>query len=163
LTLAHPLHNAMFLPQPRTLQQNRSDSEPQGSSLASPLAGKRVVVVEDEGITQLQLRKMLTQAGMVVAAAASRGDKGVEEVLATKPDLVIMDIKMPGMDGLSAAETILRQYRVCIVMLTAFGDEEHLNRAWSIGACGYAIKPVSASSLLPLLAEAYARFHSEPS
>ena len=87
------------------------------------LKGKRVVVVEDEGVTQVQLRKILTREGLNVVGSAKSGAEGVEAVLREKPDLVLMDIRMPGeYDGLEAARRILEEQSVCIVMLTAFSD-----------------------------------------
>src|SRR4051794_9509556 len=88
------------------------------------LYGRRVVIIEDEGITQLQLRKMLRGVGAEVVAAAANGLIGIEAVLRERPDIVLMDIQMPQMNGLDAAETILRSFRVCIVMLTAYVDED---------------------------------------
>lgn len=93
---------------------------------SSPLAGKRVVIVEDEGITQMLLRRMLKEAGLTVLTSAVNGEEGVRTVLRERPDLVLMDIRMPGsFDGLEAARRILAEYRVCIVMhypCTFFGQ-----------------------------------------
>jgi two-component system, response regulator PdtaR len=117
-----------------------------------------VVICEDEGITQMQLRRILTQAGCVVVATAGDGQAGVDAVLRERPDLVLMDIKMPVMDGLEAAEKILAAYRVCIIMLTAYATPEYQQRASEIGVCGYIIKPITAQTLLPQLQQAYTRF-----
>ncbi len=123
------------------------------------LTGKRIVIVEDEGVTQLQLRRSLTRAGMVVAGAANNGQDGIEVVLRERPDLVLMDIRMPGaLDGLEAARRILTQYRVCIVMLTAYAVEEYQARAREIGACDYLLKPIGTETLLYTLEQAYSRF-----
>ena len=147
---------------------SRSPSHPQGSpsepsplhnvATAHSLAGKRVVVCEDEGITQMQLRRLLTRAGMVVAAVAGDGEAAVEAVLREQPDLVLMDIRMPVMDGLEAAKQIMAASRVCIVMLTAYVIEEYRSRAEEIGACGYVVKPVTSVTLIPQLQQAYSRF-----
>lgn len=123
------------------------------------LAGKRAVIVEDEGITQLQLAKILRSAGIQVVGAAGTGKEGVEIVLREHPDLVLMDIRMPIMDGIEAAERILEKERICIVMLTAFSDEEYRQRAATLRTCGYVLKPVTADILLPELKAAYWRFH----
>jgi two-component system, response regulator PdtaR len=128
---------------------------------ARSLAGKRVVICEDEGITQMQLKRILTQAGLVVVATAGDGQSGVDAVLRERPDLVLMDIKMPVMDGLEAAEQILATYRVCIIMLTAYATEEYQQRATEIGSCGYVIKPITAQTLLPEMQQAYTRFSDE--
>jgi two-component system, response regulator PdtaR len=117
-----------------------------------------VVICEDEGITQMQLQRILTQAGLIIIATAGDGQAGVEAVLREQPDLVLMDIKMPVMDGLEAAEQILAVYRVCIVMLTAYAIQEYQQQAAEIGSSGYVVKPITAQTLLPQLRQAYAQF-----
>lgn len=134
--------------------------EPEQKSQAPALMGKRAVVVEDEGITQLQLTRILRREGLDVVGTASNGKEGVKTVLAERPDLVLMDIRMPVMDGLEATERILSEYRVCIVMLTAFSDEEYRKRAEELDTCGYVIKPVTAESLMPQLKAAFEKFYS---
>ena len=106
----------------------------------------------------MQLNRSLAQAGIIVAAIADNGEDAIQTVLRERPDLVLMDIRMPALDGLQAAERILQTYPVCIVMLTAFSDEEYQQRARDIGTCGYIIKPISRETLLPQLAEAYRKF-----
>lgn len=123
------------------------------------LTGKRVVVVEDEGITQLQIRKMLKRQGLEVVGDAANGKEAVEVVLATRPDIVLMDIRMPIMDGLEASRQILEQYQVCIVMLTAFSEKEYQNKAQEIGTCGYVIKPITSETLMPQIEAAYLKHH----
>ncbi len=121
------------------------------------LRGKQVVIVEDEGVTQMQLRTILTRAGMVVAGSARTGEEGLDLVLRERPDIVLMDIKMPGpYDGLEAARRILAQFRTCVVMLTAY--EEHREEAQALGSCGYVVKPMNSASLLPELERAYLNF-----
>lgn len=117
-----------------------------------------MVVVEDEGITLLQLRRMLAQAGMQVVGAAGNGQEAVEVALRERPDLVVMDIKMPVMDGLEAARRILETYSVCIVMLTAFSTEEYQQQARDIGTYGYVLKPITSTTLLPQLDAALQKF-----
>jgi response regulator NasT len=123
------------------------------------LTGKRAIIVEDEGITQLQLTKILRSRGIQVVGAAANGKEAVEIVLREHPDFVLMDIRMPVMDGLEASERILAEYRVCIVMLTAFSEEEYQQRAQELGTCGYVLKPITAETLLPELEAAYDKFH----
>src|SRR5688572_21616253 len=98
-----------------------SQPDPDYVPRPSVLAGKTVVVVEDEGVTQLQLRHILRKAGLVVVGAAATGEEGIQVVRTMRPDVVLMDISMPGeVDGLSAAEEILRTDRTCLLMLTAY-------------------------------------------
>lgn len=138
---------------------------PEGNNPSEALAGKRVVIVEDEGITQMQLRHILSHAGLNVVGSARDGRQGVETVLRERPDLVLMDIRMPVMDGLEATRQILDVYRVCVVILTAFSDEEYWEAATGMGVCGYVLKPVHAEGLLPKLASVFQLYHApdEPS
>lgn len=128
----------------------------------SILNGKRVVIVEDEGITQMQLHRLLTLMKMEVAGTARSGPKGLETVLAEKPDLVLMDIRMPGeYDGLEAARRILEVQSVCIVMLTAFSEQGFRERAQEIGVCGYIVKPIDQETLIPQLEAALSSFSTQ--
>ncbi len=119
-----------------------------------PLAGKRVVVCEDEGITVLQLARVLTHAGMVVVGCAVDGEEAVEFVLRQRPDVVIMDINMPRMNGIEAMRRIMAVHRPAVIMLTAFADELHLEEALKAGAVGYIVKPVMGDELIGLIEEA---------
>jgi YesN/AraC family two-component response regulator len=139
-----------------------SSTNKKGDQPVSLLSGKRVAVVEDEGITLLQLSRILRCEGMEVVGTASDGKEAIEMVLATRPDLVLMDIQMPVMDGLEASERILAEYKVCIVILTAFSDEEYMERAREIGTGGYVLKPITADSLIPQLQAAFQKFHQTP-
>jgi len=125
---------------------------------AGILRDKRVVIVEDEAITQLQLRKICHAAGMHVVGLAADGEQGVHKVLETSPDMVLLDINLPLLDGLSAAERILKKITPCVVMLTAYDGEEYRRRAQELGTCGYIVKPVTSSTLLPKLQAAYRQF-----
>ncbi len=117
------------------------------------------MIVEDEGVTQLYLRRALTRAGMFVVGVANNGMRGIEVVLRERPDLVLMDIRMPGeIDGLEAARRILAEYRVCMVMLTAYAIEEYQAQAREIGTCGYLLKPISIELLVSVLEQAYTKF-----
>lgn len=136
----------------------RTADEPRSPGASPGLAGLRVVIVEDEGITQLQLRKMLMQEGLTVAGTASNGERAVELVLATQPDIVLMDIKMPGpVDGLEAARRILPRFPTCIIFLTAYVDLAV--DAQQIGACGYIVKPIDSVTLLPQVRAAYQAYN----
>ena len=129
-----------------------------GSSPYPELAGKRVVVVEDEGITQLQIRKILRSKGLDVVGDAGDGQEAVAVVLETRPDIVLMDIRMPHMDGLEASRRILAEFSVCIVMLTAFSEDDYQQAAMEIGVCGYVIKPMTSESLMPQIQAAYRKY-----
>ncbi len=139
----------------------RAECEPYSQvSEASGLIGKRVVIVEDEGVTQLQLRTIIEGAGMHVVGTAVNGMLGVEVTLRERPDLVLMDIRIPVLDGIQAAQQILDVYEVCIVMVTAFSDEAYRREADKIGACGYVVKPVAGNTLLPEIQALLAQFRS---
>jgi two-component system, response regulator PdtaR len=122
------------------------------------LKGKRAVVVEDEGVTQLQLRRILRAAGIEVVGMAANGQDAIEVVLNNRPDFVLMDVKMPVMDGLEASRQILAQKHVCIIMLTAFSEEEYQQEAQKIGVTGYILKPITAETLIPQLAAVLQKF-----
>ena len=150
------------------LAESEEANAPEAASVPLPpdinalLHGKRVVVCEDEGITQLQLRRVLTRAGMQVVGAAINGQEAVDIVLRERPDLVLMDIYMPLIDGLEAARRILETQPVCIIMLTAFSDEDYLRRAQEVGASGYVVKPITGDTLLPQIRTAYQAYQRKP-
>ena len=114
------------------------------------------MTVEDEGITQLQLRKALTVAGLIVVGQARNGEEAVELIRREKPDLVTMDINMPIMDGLEATRQIMEQDETCVLILTSYNDEEHRHRAEEVHACGYAVKPITSEGLISALENSYA-------
>ena len=128
----------------------------------SLLAGKRVVICEDEGVTQIQLTRLLKRAGLIVVATANNGLSGVEAVLREKPDIVLMDIRMPIMDGLEATRRILKAYSVCIVVLTAFADAETREQARDAGSRGFLLKPVTGLTLVTALEQFYGESRPEP-
>ena len=126
----------------------------------SPLEGKRVVIIEDEGVTQLQMRRALTQARMQIVGVALNARDGTDVVLKERPDLVLMDITMPGdIDGLDAAAAILSTYQVCTIVVTGYNSDEYRWRAQDIGACGYLVKPVAAKTLIGELERAITRWN----
>jgi two-component system, response regulator PdtaR len=127
----------------------------------SVLKDKRAVVVEDEGVTQLQLRKILEAAGVKVVGVAANGKDAIKVVLDHNPDFVLMDVRMPIMDGLEASRRILENRRICIVMLTAFSEEEYQRKAQEIGTCGYVLKPVTSETLIPQIATALRQFNAQ--
>lgn len=130
---------------------------------ASILVSKRVLICEDEGIMLMQLQKALTRAGLVIAGTVSSGEEAVEVAVREKPDIILMDVKMNGMDGLEATRRIMEQHKTCIVMVTANADKEHMELAKANGAVGFVPKPVDSAALLPLLENALHMFyHCEP-
>jgi response regulator NasT len=120
----------------------------------------RILVAEDETIIRLDLREILERAGFDVCAEARDGEQAVELAAVEKPDLAILDVKMPRIDGIEAARRILAERPIPIVMLTAYGQEELVSRAVEAGVFGYLVKPFRESDLLPAIHAARAR-HDE--
>src|SRR5438067_1694886 len=120
----------------------------------------RVLIAEDETIIRLDLKQILERAGLEVCAEAHNGEEAVELARTHKPDLAILDVKMPGLDGIEAARRILDEHPIPIVMLTAYGQEELVSRAIEAGVFGYLVKPFREQDLLPAIAAARAR-HDE--
>ncbi len=117
----------------------------------------RLVVVDDEPITRMDLKEMLEEAGYQVVDEAADGLTAVEITRRCRPDLVLMDIKMPQMDGLRAAEQISRENLAPVVLLTAYSQKELINVAKSAGVLGYLVKPIRETDLLPMVEVAYSR------
>src|SRR5437762_1362526 len=120
----------------------------------------RILVGEDETIIRLDLVEMLARAGLEVCAEARDGEEAVTLAREHAPDLAIMDVKMPRLDGIEAARRILDEQPIPIVMLTAYGQEELVNRAVEAGVFGYLVKPFREQDLVPAIATARAR-HEE--
>src|SRR5690348_6627213 len=120
----------------------------------------RGLVAEDETIIRLDLRDLLERSGFEVCAEARDGEEAVELARSEAPDLAIMDVKMPRLDGIEAARRILDDRPIPIVMLTAYGQDELVSRAVEAGVFGYLVKPFRESDLLPAIATARAR-HEE--
>ncbi|MEO7070356.1 MAG: response regulator [Nostocoides sp.] len=119
---------------------------------------RRVLVAEDEALIRLDLAEMLTDAGYDVVGQASDGRQAVELATELTPDLVIMDVKMPVLDGLGAAEQI-GEKRICpVIMLTAFSQTELVERARDAGVMTYLVKPFTSSQLLPAIEIALSRW-----
>ncbi|MCH8626792.1 response regulator [Arsenicicoccus piscis] len=114
-------------------------------------AGRRIVVAEDEALIRLDLVEMLQEAGHEVVAQASNGEQAVALATEHKPDLVIMDVKMPVLDGISAAEQIGNAKVAPVVMLTAFSQTELVERARDAGVMAYIVKPFTAADLGPAI------------
>jgi AmiR/NasT family two-component response regulator len=120
----------------------------------------RILVAEDETIIRLDLRDLLQRAGFEVCAEAKDGEEAVALARSEQPDLAIMDVKMPRLDGIEAARRILDERPIPIVMLTAYGQEELVSRAIEAGVFGYLVKPFREQDLLPAIQTARAR-HEE--
>lgn len=121
----------------------------------------RVVIAEDEAIIRLDLKEILTSAGYDVVGESGRGDEAVELVAQHRPDLAILDIKMPGMDGLRAAREITSQYQVAVMLLTAFSQRDLIEEARDAGVAAYLVKPFQARELLPAVAGVLSRARQE--
>lgn len=119
------------------------------------LSGKRVLIVEDEGVIALQLRKCLARLGCIVTDIARDGESGVEAVLRERPDLVIVDNGLPGISGIEAAKRILASYDVCVVMISGGTAEDDEMRAADVGICAYLIKPLASFILVEKLEQAF--------
>ena len=118
----------------------------------------RVVIAEDEAIIRLDLKETLEEEGYEVVGETGRGDKAVELVREHRPDIAILDIKMPGMDGLEAARHITKD-RICgVLVLTAFSQREVIEEARDAGALAYLVKPFQKSDLIPAIEVAIGRF-----
>jgi two-component system, response regulator PdtaR len=120
----------------------------------------RILIAEDETIIRLDLRGLLARAGFDVCAEAKDGEEAVALARSEEPDLAVLDVKMPKLDGIEAARRILDERPIPIVMLTAYGQDELVSRAVEAGVFGYLVKPFREQDLLPAIAAARAR-HEE--
>ena len=120
--------------------------------------GYRALVVEDETLIRLDIVETLEEAGYDVVGQASDGEQAIALADELEPDLIVMDVKMPGMDGITAAERILQDRRCAVVMLTAFSQGELVERARDAGAMAYVVKPFGASDVVPAIEIAMGRF-----
>jgi len=118
----------------------------------------RVVIAEDEAIIRLDLREILEEQGYEVVGETGRGDEAVTIVRDQQPDLAILDIRMPGLDGLSAAREISAENRCAVLILTAFSQRNLIEEARDAGALAYLIKPFTQAELVPAIEVALGRF-----
>jgi two-component system, response regulator PdtaR len=138
-----------------TQQVSEDVTSPSGTEQA---AGLRVLVVEDEALIRLDLTEMLSEEGYVIAGEAGDGEQAVELARELKPDLVIMDVKMPKVDGIAAAALIVEERIAPVVMLTAFSQRDLIEQARDAGAMAYLVKPFARHELVPAIELAVSRF-----
>jgi len=117
----------------------------------------RVVIAEDEAIIRLDLREILEEEGYEVVAETGRGDEAVQLVKEHRPDVVILDIRMPGTDGLEAAKEIAGERLAAVLMLTAFSQRDLIEQARDAGALAYLVKPFDRNDLVPQIEVALGR------
>ncbi|WP_347060391.1 response regulator [Blastococcus sp. HT6-30] len=118
----------------------------------------RVLIAEDEALIRLDLKEMLEEEGYTVVAEVGDGQQAVDRAAELRPDLVILDIQMPVLDGLSAAERIATSRIAPVIVLTAFSQRELVERARDAGAMAYLVKPFSKNDLVPAIEVARGRF-----
>ncbi|MEY2959822.1 MAG: hypothetical protein RLZZ01_2390 [Actinomycetota bacterium] len=118
----------------------------------------RVVIAEDEAIIRMDLRETLQEEGYEVVGETGRGDEAVHLVRDLRPDLAVLDVKMPGMDGLEAAGIITSEQLCGVLILTAFSQREIIEQARDAGALAYLVKPFQKSDLIPAIEVAIGRF-----
>ena len=136
---------------PQDLIRSTSDS---GAEAEHP----RVVVAEDEALIRLDLVELLEEHGYEIVGQASDGEEAVRLANELEPDLIVMDVKMPKMDGITAADKIAEDRICAVVMLTAFSQRDLIKRAKEAGAMAYVVKPFDASDVIPAIEIAMARF-----
>ena len=110
---------------------------------------KRILVVEDESIVLLDITIMLKDAGFDVVGHARNGEKAIELAHALQPDLVLMDVKMPKMNGLKASDVISNTFKIPVLLLTAFSQREYIDEAKRANIVGYLVKPITEANLIP--------------
>ena len=118
----------------------------------------RVVIAEDEAIVRLDLKEIMEEEGYEVVGETGRGDEAVELVRQHRPDIAILDVKMPGADGLTAAREINAERLCAVLILTAFSQRDLIEQARNAGALAYLVKPFQKSELLPAIEMALGRF-----
>lgn len=112
---------------------------------------KRILLVEDESIIRMDLKVILESEGYEVIEEANNGEKAVELAITLKPDIILMDIKMPRIDGLKASKIIGKQLDIPIVIITAYSQKEFIEKAQQDNIVGYVIKPISKENLIPAI------------
>ncbi len=118
----------------------------------------RVLIADDEAVIRMGLKTMVTGLGYEVIATAINGDDALEKARSLKPDLLLLDIKMPGQDGLAVAETLATEMPMPIIMLTAYTEQALIERAANAAVMGYLVKPIHEGKLAPMIEVALGRF-----
>src|SRR4051794_16511591 len=126
--------------------------------MATSASKARIIIADDESIIRMDLREMLGNLGYDVIAEAADGRGAVELARKLMPDLVIMDIKMPDMDGIAAADELGKGRVAPVVLLTAYSEQSLIGRAKDAGVCGYLVKPFRETELMPVIELALTRF-----
>src|SRR5262252_8147995 len=139
-------------------RRGRRQSTALGTLMAVSPTPVRVVIAEDEALIRLDLKEMLEEEGYEIAGQASDGEQAVELASSLRPDLMILDVKMPVLDGISAAEQIAARHLAPVVILTAFSQRELVERARDAGAMAYLVKPFTKADLVPAIEIAVSRF-----
>jgi AmiR/NasT family two-component response regulator len=142
----------------RSASQPRPSADPEPPA-ASPTARHSVLLAEDEALIRLDLGEMLREEGYQVVGEAGDGEAAVALARELKPDLVMMDIKMPKMDGIEAAAAIVNEKIAPVVMLTAFSQRDLIEQARDAGAMAYLVKPFARHELIPAIELAVSRFN----
>lgn len=125
------------------------------------MSGRRVVIADDESIIRLDLKEILIESGFDVVGESARGDEAVELVRTLNPDLAILDIKMPGLDGVSASATITEEIGTPVLLLTAFSQRDLIQSARDAGVSAYLVKPFQRDELIPAIENVLFRAHQE--
>lgn len=126
--------------------------------METPARRTRIIIADDESIIRMDLREMLTHLGYDVVGEAADGRTAMELAKKLQPDLVVLDIKMPDMDGIEAAERLTQGHIAPVVLLTAYSEQHLIDRAKRAGVSGYLVKPFRESELMPVIELALARF-----
>ncbi|WP_061711495.1 ANTAR domain-containing response regulator [Kocuria palustris] len=135
-----------------------TESQADDAGASEPAHRRRVVVAEDDSMIRMDVVEMLSSEGYDVVGEAADGRRAVELTREHEPDLVLMDVKMPVLDGISAAEEIAAERIAPVVLLTAFSQKELVERAREAGAMAYVVKPYTAAELIPAIEIAVSRF-----
>jgi two-component system, response regulator PdtaR len=126
--------------------------------VADAVASRRVLIAEDEALIRLDLKEMLEEEGYVVVGEAADGEQAVTLAFELRPDLVILDVKMPKLDGIAAAERIAAERIAPVVILTAFSQRDLVEQAREAGAMAYLVKPFGSTDLVPTIEMAVSRY-----